>query len=41
MVGYSAVEKLWKDIGGNQEDMISAEKFGGCEAKVEKRIGRR
>ena len=26
----SVVEKVWKDIGGNQEDLLSIQKFGGC-----------
>ena len=32
------VEKLRKGIGGNQEDMMSAEKFGRYKAKVEIRM---
>ena len=31
----SAVEKVWKDIGGNQGDMMSADKFGRYKAGVE------
>ena len=34
----SVVEKVWKDIGGNQEEMMSAEKFGRNKAEVEERI---
>ena len=38
----SVVEKVWRDIGGNQEDLMSAGKFGRCKAEeVEKRIERR
>ena len=37
----SAVEKVWKDIGGNQEDVLSLETFGGCKADVNERIERR
>ena len=25
----SVVEKLWQDIGGNPEEILSIEKFGG------------
>ena len=35
------VEKVWKDIGGNQEEMMSAGKFGRYKAEVEERIERR
>ena len=31
----SVVEKVWKDIGGNQEEMMSAEKFGRYKPEVE------
>ena len=27
----SVVEKVWKNIGGNQEEMLSIEKFGGVQ----------
>ena len=37
----SVVEKVWKNIGGNQEDLMSAGKFGKYKAQVEERIGRR
>ena len=30
----SVVEKVWKDIGGNQEEILSIEKFGGYKAEV-------
>ena len=30
----SVVEKVWKDVGGNQEEMLSTEKFGGYKTKV-------
>ena len=35
----SVVEKVWKDIfiGGNQEDVVSAGKFGKYKAEVEER----
>ena len=29
----SAVEKVWKDIGGNQEEIVSMEKIGGTRQK--------
>ena len=35
------VEKIWKDVGGNQEKVMSAEKFGRYKADVEERIERR
>ena len=37
----SVVEKVWKDIGGNQEEVVSAGKFGKYKAEVEKGIERR
>ena len=37
----SVVEKVWKDIRGNQEDMMSAEKFWRYKTDVEERIERR
>ena len=37
----SVVEKVWKDIGGNEEEMMSAEKFGRYKAEVEERTERR
>ena len=35
------VEKVWKDIGVNQEDVMSAGKFGRYKAEVEEMIERR
>ena len=32
------VEKVWKEIGGNQEEILSINKFGGCKAEVKERI---
>ena len=40
-VGQRIVEKVWKDIGGNQEKAMSAEKFGRYKAEVEGRIRRK
>ena len=37
----SVVEKVWKDIGGNQEEVMSAGKCGKYKAEVEERIERR
>ena len=37
----SVVEKIWKDIGGNQEEMMSAEKFGRYKTEGEARIERK
>ena len=37
----SVVEKVWKDIGGNQEEVMSAGKFGKYKAEVEETIERR
>ena len=34
----SVVEKVWKDIEGNQEEVMSAGKFGKYKAEVEERI---
>ena len=35
----SVVEKAWKDIGGNQEEiLLSIEKFGGYKTEVKERI---
>ena len=33
----SVVEKLWKDIGGYQEEILSIEKFAGYKTEVEER----
>ena len=30
----SVVDKVWKDIGGNQEEMLSIEKFSGYKTEV-------
>ena len=32
----SVVENAWKDIGGNQKDMLSIDKFGGYKTEVNK-----
>ena len=37
----NVVDKVWKHIGGNQEEMVSAGKFGRHETEVEERIERR
>ena len=29
---------MWKDIGGNQEEILSIEKFAGCMAQVKEKI---
>ena len=34
----SVVEKVWKDLGGNQEKVMSAEKSGRDKTEVEGRI---
>ena len=34
----SVVEKVWKDLGGNQEEILSIEEFGGFKTKVNERI---
>ena len=34
----SVVEKVWKDIGGNQEEILSIEKFAGYKTEVKERI---
>ena len=36
----SVAEKVWKDIGGNQEEMMPPDKFGRYTAGVEERIDR-
>ena len=38
---YSVVEKVWKDKGGDRENMMSAEKFRRYTAEVEEIIERR
>ena len=30
----NVVEKIWKDLGGDQEEVLSIEKFGGCKTEV-------
>ena len=35
-VGYR-VQKVWKDIGGNQEGMLSTNIFGGVEDKSKRK----
>ena len=35
------MEKIWKDLGGDQEEVLSIEKFGGCKAEVKERIEER
>ena len=37
----SVDEKVWKDIGGNQEKLMSVGKFGRYKAQVEERMERR
>ena len=32
----SVVEKVWKDIGGNQREILSIDKFGGYKTEVKK-----
>ena len=34
----SVVEKVWQDIGGNPEEILSIEKFGGFKTEVNERI---
>ena len=33
--GLEYGRKVWKDVGGNQEEIMSAEMFGGYNAEVE------
>ena len=37
----SVLENFWKDIGGNQEEVMPAGKFGKYKAEVEERTERR
>ena len=37
----SVVEKVWKDIGGNQEGILSIEKFAGHKTELKERVERR
>ena len=32
------VEKIWKDVAGDQEEVLSTEKFGGYKTEVKRRI---
>ena len=34
----SVVEKVWKDVGGDQEEILSIEKFAGCKTEVKEKI---
>ena len=36
----SVVAKVWKDVGGNREDVVFAEKSGRYKTGVEERIER-
>ena len=40
-VGRRIVEKVWKDIGGNQEKILSIEKFAGHKTEAKEMIERR
>ena len=33
----NVVEKMWKDLGGDQEEELSIEKFGGYNTEVKER----
>ena len=37
----SVVERVWKDIEGNKQEMMSTEKFGRYKRDVEARTDRR
>ena len=37
----SVVEKVWKDIGGHQEEMLSIEKFAGYKTEIKERMDAR
>ena len=37
----NVVEKIWKDTGGDQEEVLSTEKFGGYNIKVKEIIDER
>ena len=37
----NVVEKIWKGLGGNQEEVLSIEKFGGYKTEVKERIQER
>ena len=32
--GDNVVEKIWKDLGGDQEEVLSIDKFGGYKTEV-------
>ena len=32
----NVVEKIWKKLGGDQEEVLSIDKFGGCKTEVKK-----
>ena len=38
---YNVVEKIWKDIGGDQEEKLSTEKFGGYKTEVKEKTEER
>ena len=29
-------EKVWKDVGGNQEEILSIDNFGGCKSEIKR-----
>ena len=35
------VEKIWEDVGGDQEEVLSIEKFGGCRTEVKQIVEER
>ena len=37
----NVVKKTWKDIGGDQEEVLSTEKFGGYKTEAKERIEER
>ena len=37
----NVVEEIWKDIGGDQEEVLSIENFGGYKTEVKERIEER
>ena len=34
----TVIEKIWKDLGGDQEEVLSIEKFGGYKIEARERI---
>ena len=34
----NVVEKVWKDLGGDREEVLSIEKFGGYKTEVKETI---